>query len=138
MHPRFDGYFLSGLQRREEWHAGVHMVEDYFDYLKFYEDGLWLRKSSPRDDLDFRGYLSGVGEQAFRDGLAGRDPLDREYDFVHQTGRYSLTGDRIALTHRYFLIQMFETCWSLRLKSPERLVSESGAVYLFHPIDPAR
>ena len=58
MYPRVDGYFLSGLQRREEWHAGVHMVEDYFDYLKFYEDGRWLRKSYPRDDLDFRGYLS--------------------------------------------------------------------------------
>ena len=28
---------------------------------------------------------SGITEQTFQDGLAGRDPLDAEYDFLHRT-----------------------------------------------------
>ena len=131
MGPRFDGYYVSGRQRREEWHAGVHMVEDYFEFLKLFADGFWLRKTHPTPNLDFGAYLSGVTAQAFRDGLAGRDPLDAESDFLHQTGQYTQRRGRLEFVFRHFLVVTHERRWELRVASPERLVSESGAVYAF-------
>ncbi len=133
MGPRFDGYYRSDRQHREEWHAGVHMVEDYFAYLKLFGGGFWLRKTHPTSDLDFPAYLRGITEQAFRDGLAGRDSLDEEYDFLHQTGQFTQRGDRLEFVFRHFLVVMHERRWELRVESPERLVSESGAVYTFLP-----
>ncbi len=60
--------------------------EDYFAYLKLFEDGLWLRKYHPTPDLDFAAYLGGITEQSFLDGLAGRLPLDVEHNFLFQLG----------------------------------------------------
>jgi hypothetical protein len=133
MRPRFDGYYRSGRQRREEWHAGVHMVEDYFGYLKLFGGGSWLRKTHPTSDLDFPVYFSGFTEQSIRDGLAGRHPFDAEYNFLHQTGKFTQRGDRLEFVFRHFLVVMHERRWELRVESPERLVSESGAVYAFLP-----
>jgi len=137
MEPRFDGYYLSGRQRSEDWHAGVCMVREYFRYLKLFQHGLWLLKDHPTPDLDFVGYLSGLPPQALEEGLAGRDPLDQEYEFVHQTGTFTLTGDRLVFVSRYFLIIMHERRWVLRVASSERLVSESDAVYVFCPASQA-
>ena len=106
MVPRFDGYYLSDCQRHEEWHAGVHMVEDYFEFLKLFDDGFWLRKTHPTSDLDFAAYLGGITEQAFRDGLAGRDTLDAEFNFLHQTGRFAQRVDRLEFEFRHFLVAM--------------------------------
>jgi hypothetical protein len=134
MGPRFDAYYLSDRQRREDWHAGVHMVEEYVDYLKLFEGGLWLRKARPTPDLDFPAYLRGVTEQAFLDGLAGRHPVDQECDFLHQTGQFTQRGDRLEFVFRDFLVVMHEFRWALRITSPERLVSDSGATYAFYPV----
>ena len=159
MTPRLDGYFLSGRQRSVDWHAGVRMAEVYFEYLKLYEDGFWLSKSHPTPDFDFRNYLAGINEETFREGALGRGPFDRNLDYVHQTGRYSLTGDQLELVHRHrpptitpaeilrlplALLEerieqelrrnpAHEARWALRVLSAERLKSESGAVYVFRP-----
>lgn len=132
MTPRFDGYFQSGRQRREEWHAGVHMVDDYYEYLKLYADGRWLRKSHPTPDLDFESYLLGMTDQTFCDGEAGRHPYDRERgEELHHTGRFSHVGDELEFLFRGFLIIMHERRWKLRVVSPELLVSDTGAEYVF-------
>jgi hypothetical protein len=131
--PRFDGYFQSERQRREEWHAGVHMVEEYFDYLKLFDDGRWLLKTQPTPEFDFAGYLVAETEEAFRNGLAARDPQDADLDFVHQTGRFTFSADQVELVHRQFLIVMNEARWTLRVETPERLRSQFGAVYHFRP-----
>ena len=160
MTPRCDGYFLSGRQRSEDWHAGVCMVKEFFDYLKLFEDRFWLSKTHPTPDLDFPGYLADIGiGQALRLGIADRDPRDEEHDFVHQTGRYALAGDQLELIHRVMFrrLQITEILqlplpvleerieqelragqarefrWTFRIVSPERLVSPSGATYVFHP-----
>ena len=133
MTQRFDGFFQSGRQRHEEWHAGVHMVDDYFEYLKLYEDGRWLSKRHPTPDLDFATYLSGITDEAFHDGGAGRHPYDRNYDELHHTGRYSRVGDELEFVFRNFLISMHEFRWKLRVVSPELLVSETGEEYVFRP-----
>jgi len=135
MSPRFDGYYRSDRQRREGWHAGVHMVEEYFEYLKLFGNGAWLRKTHPTSDLDFSAYLAGISEQAFRDGLAGRDPLDEEYDFLHQTGQFTQRGDRLEFVFRHFLVVMHERRWELCVESPERLETESRAQYAFLPVN---
>lgn len=70
MNPRLDGYFLSTLSRHEERHAGVHMVFEYFSYLKLFGDGRWLTKNHPTLLLDFRDYLDRVTEKDFEDGWA--------------------------------------------------------------------
>lgn len=132
--PRFDGYFRSNRQRREEWHAGVHMVDDYFEYLKLYEDGRWLRASRPNADFDFVTYLSGTDEQTFRDGSVGVHPRGVDSDDAHQSGRYRFLDDgSIELHLRAFLGIMHERRWTLRVTSPDRLVSERGAEYAFQP-----
>jgi hypothetical protein len=92
--PRFDGYYRSGRQRNEDWHAGVCMVREYVRYLKLFADGRCLHKDYPASDLDFPAYLAGVRARDFEDGWAGRHPLDGEYDFVHQSGRFSQEGER--------------------------------------------
>jgi hypothetical protein len=137
MRPRFDGYYRSDRQRREEWHAGVHIVEGYFEYLKLFEGGSWLRKTHPTSDLDFPVYLGGITKQSLWDGLAERDLFDAEYNFLHQTGQFTQRGDRLEFLFRHFLVVMHEPRWELRVESPERLVSESGAVYAFLPMGPA-
>jgi hypothetical protein len=135
------------------------MVERYFEYLKLYEDGFWLLKTHPTRDFDFQEYLAGIDRQAFREGAVGRDPADRNLDFVHQTGRYSLAGDRLEFVHRHTpptispaeILRLpmalleerieqelrgnpaHEVRWALRVLSAERLASPSGAVYVFHP-----
>src|SRR5262245_10154278 len=88
MEPRYDGYYISELQRSEEWHAGVRMVSEYHQYLKLFKNGLWLSKNYPTPGLDFSTYLSTVTEQAIQAGLGGRDPHDSEYEFLHRIGRY--------------------------------------------------
>src|SRR5262249_52426824 len=135
MLPRFDGYYLSDRQRSEEWHAGVHMVEEYFDYLKLFESGVWLRKNHPTQELDFGAYLAGVTDQAIRDGLEGNHPHDQEYDFLHQTGRFSQNGDRLEFLVRLHLLIMHEVRWSLRIVRPELLLSDAGVAYVFRPSD---
>jgi len=134
MELRHNEYYLSGLQRSEDWHAGVCMVTEYHRYLKLYESGLWLAKDHPTPDLDFPAYLSTVTEQAFQAGLEGRHPLDAEYDFLHQTGRYTLSGDRLEFVFRGFLVVMHELRWELRVESADRLVAGDGTVYLYAPL----
>lgn len=80
-----------------------------------------LSRDGAVPDLDFPACVAGVSEQDFRGGWAGRHPLDSEYDFVHQTGRFTQEGKRLAFVFRH----------ELRVGSPGRLVSESGAVYAF-------
>lgn len=134
MTPRFDGYFQSGRQRREEWHAGVLMVDEYYEYLKLYEDGRWLRKWHPTPDLDFASYLSGITDETFREGEAGRDPYDRELgEEVHVTGRFTRVGDELEFVSRVFLAIMHERRWKFRVVSTELLVSDRGAEYIFRP-----
>jgi hypothetical protein len=137
MDLRFDGYYLSDRQRTEEWHAGVHMVEDYYEYLKLFEDGLFLRKSHPTPDFDFSAYLGKITQQAFQDGLAGRHPLDADYDFLHQTGRFIVRESTLEFEFRHFLVIMHEFRRNMRIISHDRLVSESGAEYAFHPFEDA-
>jgi hypothetical protein len=132
--PRYDGYYLSGLQWKEDWHAGVRMVSEYHQYLKLFETGAWLAKNHPTPDLDFPGYLGTVTEAVFQAGLAGCDPSDENYDFLHQTGTFTRSGDRLEFVHRHFLIVMHEARWVLQVESPERLVDSDGAVYLFTPM----
>jgi hypothetical protein len=132
--PRADGYFVSELQRSEDWHAGVHMVEEFFDYLKLYDDGRWLRKAHRTPNFDFPGYLEGVTQDAFVKGEAGRDPIGAEGDFVHRTGRYIASSSHVDLLHRHLLVFMHEFRLILRVETPERMVSQSGVVYDFRPM----
>lgn len=124
MTPRFDGYFRSGLQCSEDWHAGVRMVTDYFEFLKLYENGLWLSKNHWSDDLDFPSYLASVDEQTFSEGLAGRHPHDSDRDDLHRTGTWSQAGDRIMFRFCRLLFRMEEFQRELRIVSAEELISE--------------
>jgi hypothetical protein len=131
MTPRYDGYYLSALQRSEDWHAGVRMVSEYHRYLKLFEDGRWVCKDHPTPELDFPAYLGSVTVEAFEAGLAGHDPLDAEYDYLHQTGRFTQAGDRLDFVHRHSLIVMHEHRWELRVESAERLAAPDGVTYRF-------
>lgn len=133
MRPRCDGYYLSGLQRREDWHAGVRMVDEYYCYLQFFDDGRWLWKHHPTTDLDFRHYLRGVTAETFNTGWAGQHPHDANLDLLHRTGRFTVSGDRVELESRSFLIVMHEFRWLLRLVPPDQLLADDGTVYVFMP-----
>src|SRR5262249_13352477 len=123
MQPQFDGFYLSGRLRSEDWHAGVCWVREYVRYLKLFEDGRWLLRDHPAPDLNFPAYLAGVTEQDFRNGWAGHDPLDREYDFIHQTGQFSQVGDGLLSVFRHGLVGLNELGWEVRVESAEGLVS---------------
>ena len=113
------------------------MVEDYFAYLKLFEDGLWLRKYHPTPDLDFAAYLGGITERVSR--RAGwTTPLDMEHNFLFQLGLYTQRGDRLEFVSRHFLIVMHEFRWEIRVKSLERLVSASGVEFAFHAVGDLR
>ena len=109
------------------------MVDDYFEYLKLYEDGRWLRKRHPTPDLDFESYLSEITDETFRDGEVGRHPHDRNYDELHGAGRYSRVGDELEFVFRAYRVEMHEFRWKLRVVSTELLVSETGEEYVFRP-----
>lgn len=135
MIPRFDGYYRSPLLRREDWHAGVHMVEEYYRFLKLFECGTWLAKDHPTPNLDFRRYMEGITEQDFADGWAGRHPYDRNMDFVHRTGRFVPTEDGVGLMWRHDACGgLSEFRWPFRVDTAERIASESGHVYTFYPL----
>ncbi|MFO0800288.1 MAG: hypothetical protein U0804_22705 [Gemmataceae bacterium] len=140
MNPRFDGYYGSPLLRHEDWHAGVHMVEEYYRFLKFFERGTWLTKDHPKRNLDFPRYLNGVTDQDFTLGWAGRHPYDANMDFAHLTGRFTPTQDGVALLWRHDACgEVREFHWPFRVDKPDRIASESGHVYTFYPTaTPAR
>lgn len=133
MNVEFNGYYLSDRYRCEEWHAGVHMVDHFFNYLKLFRDGTYLKKRQETDSLDFPAYVRGVTEQAYVEGLAGKHPLDLNYDRLHTIGRFKILDDRLE-----FMIRndqggrMTEHQWILRIASPVRLVADSGTAYAFH------
>ena|ERR1700722_8402265 len=132
MRPRFDGYYLSDRQRTEGWHAGVCMKSEYYRYLKLFGDGVWLWKDHARPDFNFPAFLAGVTEQALKEGLNGRHPYDHEFNFIHQTGRFSLAEDQIVLIFRHDSVVMQELKWELQMKPRNRLVGKGGEVFVFH------
>ena len=131
MEPRLDGYYRSSLQRREDWHAGVQMVEEFYGYLKLFPGNFWLIKNFPTLDFDFAACLSGVSDQTVLAGVEGRHAVDEEIEFLHRTGRYSSSGNRLEFEFRHFLVTMNDFRWVLRMESPERLLDDEGTVYLF-------
>jgi hypothetical protein len=128
---RFDGFYLSTRQRHGEWHAGVHMVEEYFQYFKFFANGICVDKSHKTCDLDFMDHVRQITEEELKAGLEGHNRFDESRDFVHRIWRYSVLGDRLEMVGRHFLIIMHEFRLEFRVRSRERFVSEDGTAFTF-------
>lgn len=137
MRPRFDGYYTSGFQWREEWHAGVRMVDEWYGYLKLFESGEWIEARHPTSRFDFEKYAARLTERDFEEGWTGRHPYDAEYNFRHQSGRYRLRAEGIEFVFRHKIIELESCKWVLRIDTPERLISAAGSVYTFRPVTPA-
>ncbi len=93
MDPKFDGYYLSDLQRCEDWHAGVCMVKEYFEFLKLFEDGFWLRKTHPSLTWTSQHTSAGLPHGRFRMGWSGEGVFETVLELLvkraasHDTSR---------------------------------------------------
>ncbi len=101
----FNEYYRTNLIHSEEWHAGVLMTEDYYSYMKLFEDGFWLSKKHDRADFDFRGFLASLDIDRAKQAYSAEEnpPLGADGDFDYQVGHWILLGTQLTLTSVFFL-----------------------------------
>ena len=130
---RFDGFYRSGLIRSVDWHAGVEMVEQCYDYVRFFSDGFWLRKSSATPELDFPAYLARVMPAALLEGMEGKHPMGDDGDVLHETGTFRTAGKSVELTIRRR--ELPDAVWSMQMLAADVLLGPGGDHYEFHPFE---
>jgi hypothetical protein len=98
-HLRTDGFYHSGPVNWEDWHAGVHIQEIHYHYLRFYPNGNWICCHRYVHDFAFWEFTETLLPDAIEKGKRdGTGLIDNGLE-LFTAGSYVVQGD--SLTTRF-------------------------------------
>jgi hypothetical protein len=88
----FDGYYSSGPEPWENWHAGIRMHGIHFYYTRYYSTGEWLGCYRDRA-FEFWPFTESITPQLFADAKRDCAPRISDADPLCTAGTYTIVGD---------------------------------------------
>lgn len=123
---RTDGYYRTGVREIVSYEGEERKAEEVYVYYLFLPNGIWVSKTVPAPNFDFKGFLESLGLDLEFLNPEDDEPLLSDGDLVYQCGWYEREGDGIRFRWQHSALEDGEHRWLLRITEQGDLSDAAG------------